>query len=68
MSENKLKSEFPRIGAPAFRALDSLGITKLEQVASYTEKQLLSLHGFGPKALKLLRAALSERGMAFVKE
>ena len=61
----KFGEEFPKIGAPAFRALDSVGITSLSDATNYSEKQLLELHGFGPKALRLLREALKEKGMSF---
>lgn len=54
--------EFPKIGAPAFRALESVGITRLAQLTNYTEKQLLELHGVGPKAIRLLKERLKERG------
>jgi len=52
-------SDLPRIGAPATRALASIGITRLDQVADRSEAELLELHGFGPKALRILRDALA---------
>jgi predicted flap endonuclease-1-like 5' DNA nuclease len=55
-------SDLPRIGAPATRALASIGITHLEQVADRSEAELLALHGFGPKALRILREALAAQG------
>ena len=55
--------DLPRIGAPATRALASIGITRLDQVADRTEAELLALHGFGPRALRLLVEALTERGV-----
>jgi hypothetical protein len=61
----KYADEFSNIGAPAFRALDSIGITQLSQLTNYTEQQLLDLHKFGPKALKLLKIRLQEKGMSF---
>ena len=67
MSE-KYGEDFPRIGAPAFRALDSIGITQLSQLTNYTEKELLNLHGFGPKALRLLKEKLSEKGLSFAEK
>lgn len=51
------------LGAPASRALAGAGYTTLIQVASATERELLSLHGMGPKAIRLLRAALAERDL-----
>ena len=65
---NKYGEEFPAIGAPAFRALDSAGITHLSDLTKYTEKQMLELHGFGPKALGILKARLSEKKLSFAKK
>ncbi|MFL4476155.1 DNA-binding protein [Paeniglutamicibacter sp. MACA_103] len=53
----------PRISAPAARALDGARITTLEQAAEYGEASLLELHGFGPKGIVILRAALAELGL-----
>jgi predicted flap endonuclease-1-like 5' DNA nuclease len=55
----------PKIGRPATGALAVVGITTLEQVAKLSEKELLATHGVGPKAVGILRVALSERGLAF---
>jgi DNA-directed RNA polymerase alpha subunit len=64
---NKYGEEFPPIGAPAFRAISSIGITHLSDLTKYTEKELLNLHGFGPKALRLLKEALSKKELTFTK-
>ncbi|OGD08283.1 hypothetical protein A2397_03570 [Candidatus Amesbacteria bacterium RIFOXYB1_FULL_44_23] len=58
----KYGEEFPRIGAPAFRAIDSIGITRLTQLIKHSEQELFVLHGLGPKAIKLLRERLTEKG------
>ncbi|MFC7647974.1 DNA-binding protein [Streptosporangium lutulentum] len=42
--------------------------TTLAQVASATEQELLRLHGMGPKAIRLLRAALAERDLALTDQ
>lgn len=52
----------PKIGAPATRALQAAGITKLSQVAKRSEQELLELHGVGPRAIRLLKEALTARG------
>ncbi|MEZ5377631.1 MAG: hypothetical protein R2733_14090 [Acidimicrobiales bacterium] len=52
----------PKIGAPATRALASIGVTTLEQVAGRSEQELLALHGFGPRAVRILNEALAARG------
>ncbi len=56
--------ELPRIGAPATRALNAIGVTRLEQVAGRSASELLALHGVGPRAIRLLDAALAECGLA----
>ena len=52
-----VSEELPKIGGPATRALAGIGVTSMSQLAGHTEAQLLELHGFGPKAIRLLRAA-----------
>ena len=56
--------DLPKIGAPATRALAALGITALDDVVDRSEAELLALHGFGPRALRILRDALAERGQS----
>ena len=55
----------PKIGAPATRALASIGVTRLSQVASHRAEELLALHGVGPRAIKLLQDALDDQGRSF---
>ena len=47
----------PKIGAPATRALASIGVTTMSQLPGHTERELLELHRFGPRAIRLLREA-----------
>ncbi|HEY9089083.1 MAG TPA: hypothetical protein VIO36_13005 [Anaerolineaceae bacterium] len=56
------------LAAPARRALAGAGINRLEQVAQLSEAQIRKLHGMGPKAIRLLREALHERGLSFAGE
>ena len=50
------KQDIPSsIGRPALNALTTAGFTTLQQVAKLTDKDLLALHGVGPKAVKILR-------------
>lgn len=53
------------LSAPARRALENEGITRLLQLAEYTEKEILKLHGIGPSAMPKLRNALEEEGLYF---
>jgi hypothetical protein len=52
----------PSIGRPAIAALVSAGITTLDQVATMTERELLALHGVGPKAVRVLAGELAAQG------
>lgn len=64
--EQDLETDFPHgIGRPARRALQAAGYTRLDQLAGVREADLAKLHGMGPKALGVLRSALSERGQSF---
>ncbi|WP_438003208.1 DNA-binding protein [Sorangium sp. So ce321] len=59
------ESALPKgIGKPATRALASVGVSRLDQVARWTEAQLLALHGVGPKAVGVIKAALEAQGKA----
>jgi len=53
------------IGKPALRALTAAGYTRLDQFTAVTEADLQQLHGVGPKAINVIRSALSARGLAF---
>ncbi len=58
-------ADLPRgIDAPATRALHAAGYTRLEQLAGVPERELGQLHGVGPKALRIIREALEERGLS----
>ena len=60
--------DLPKTSQPAQRALEGAGITRLDQLPAYSAADLLRLHGMGPKALGILRAALAERGLALAGE
>ncbi len=51
------------IGRTAARELAGAGITTLAQVASRADRDLLAIHGVGPKAVRILRETLDERGI-----
>ena len=49
-------TEIPhRVGAPARRAFDAAGFNTLEELLAADEKELLALHGVGPRAIRILR-------------
>lgn len=47
----------PYIGRPAASALEAIGVTEASQLKEFTEKDLLDVHGIGPKAIQMLREA-----------
>ena len=51
----------PKIGAPATRALAAIGVTRLSQLDRLSDDELMKLHGFGPRALRIVRQKLEER-------
>jgi DNA-directed RNA polymerase alpha subunit len=53
------------LGRTAPRALQEAGIDSLEKVSRHTEKELLALHGVGPKAIRILTEALARKGLRF---
>lgn len=62
--ENKIPFS---VGAPALRVLLHNKIFTLEQLTSYSEKEILSMHGVGPKAMKIIKSELGKYGMSFRK-
>lgn len=65
--DNSPNSDLPAgIGKPARRALEAAGFNSLRQLELVREGDLLRLHGVGPKAIRVLRQALSERGASFL--
>ena len=61
------ESDFPKLSAPAQRALANAGIQNLRQLSSFRESQIKELHGIGPNAIKELQRALKAKGLSFKK-
>ena len=53
------------LSAPARRALEHNGIITLEDLSTYSEKEILKFHGMGPASLPKLRLVLKEEGLSF---
>ena len=60
--------DLPNIGMPARSALAGRDIYDLNGVSTLTEREFLGLHGVGPKAVKILKPALAEKGLSFKEE
>jgi uncharacterized protein YdhG (YjbR/CyaY superfamily) len=56
---------FPKLSAPARRALSAAGYKNLDQLAEVSETDLNKLHGMGPNATATLRKALHAHGLSF---
>ena len=54
----------PKVGAPATRALNGAGYTELRQLAGASRAELAKLHGIGPRALRIIAAALEEHRLS----
>ena len=54
-----------RLSSPARNALINAGITEVEHLAGYTEKEILKLHGIGPSSLPTLKHAMAEKNVNF---
>lgn len=52
------------IGKTAARELSHHGIDTLEKVSQHTQKELLAIHGVGPKAVRILSTTLEETGLS----
>lgn len=66
LAAKPLPAGFPeKLAAPVKRALALAKITSLEALANYSEKEILALHGVGPKELPVLRQALKKAGLGF---
>jgi NAD-dependent DNA ligase len=60
------KTDLPKTSEPAANALLAAGYKRLEDLTHATEAEIAGLHGMGPKAMRILKAAMAERNMNFV--
>jgi hypothetical protein len=63
--QNSQESDFPKLSAPAQRALAAAGVQRLDQLTKFSEAEVGKWHGIGPNAINALRASLNERGLSF---
>jgi len=65
VTNDRGNSEFAGIvSRPAESALEAAGYSRLEDLTHVSEKGLLTLHGFGPKGIRMVNAELEKRGLA----
>ncbi|SOC42695.1 RNA polymerase alpha subunit C-terminal domain-containing protein [Ureibacillus acetophenoni] len=64
--EHKPNSGFlSKLSSPARNALLHDGIDTLQKLSTYTEKEILRIHGMGPKSIPNLKSSLEEEGLTF---
>jgi len=67
--ENKIESSFlEQLNSPARRALVHERIDTLEKLSTYTEKEILKIHGIGPASIPTMRRLLEEEGLSFKEQ
>jgi len=63
--DEKQINYFPQLSAPARRALQNNGLKTLQDLAKYSEAEILQFHGIGKTAITVLQRALKEQGLHF---
>ena len=62
-------TEFPRtIGKVAARELAAHGYTTYDSLTKVSAKELLKIHGVGPKAIRILGEELAAQGKAYAAD
>lgn len=56
------------LAGPAQRALQTLGLKRLEDLARHSEAEVRALHGIGPSAMRLIAKELARAGIGFKAE
>jgi len=65
----KPKDDFlSHFAAPARRVLQNNGITSIDQLSQFNEKQIKELHGIGKQALQLMHLLLKQCGKDFRRD
>ncbi len=65
---NKAKAKmFASFSAPARRALKTAGIQNIKQLSTFSQEDILNLHGIGKTSLPKLRLLLKQEDLAFKK-
>jgi hypothetical protein len=54
-----------KLSRPARSALEAEGTTTLTELAKCSEREILRLHGMGPRSMPILRQALVDAGLSF---
>jgi hypothetical protein len=65
MSTRSVSTEgFPKgTGRPAISAFRAAGVERFEDLAERNARELLAMHGVGPKSIRVINEALRETGL-----
>jgi hypothetical protein len=63
--DSQPQNDFPKLSAPAQRALAAAGVQQLKDLTKFSETEVKKWHGIGPNAMKSLRQAMDEKGLSF---
>lgn len=59
----KYEDFLAKLSSPARNALEHAGVNDFDRLTSLSKKELLSLHGIGPKTLPVVNECLDQMGM-----
>lgn len=69
MKKDEFGTEFPHaIGLVARRELAGNGLTRYVELTRVSRRELLAIHGVGPKAVRILGEELAARSLAFSED
>jgi len=54
-----------KLAKPAQRAIQNEGITTIEQLSKYSEREFSELHGIGKNAMNIIKQTMGENGLTF---
>jgi DNA-directed RNA polymerase alpha subunit len=57
-----------KLAKPAQRAIQNEGITTLEQLSKYSEREFSELHGIGKNAMNIIKQTMSENELTFLQK
>lgn len=64
----KIDFVLEKLAKPAQRAIQNEGITKIEQLSEFTEKEFSRLHGIGKSAMMIIKETMKDQGINFKEE
>ena len=65
MEKEPAKGFLALLSNPARNALLHYGIDTVQKLSTYTEKEILNIHGIGKASLPALKSSLEEQGLSF---